>query len=941
MPRSRFAWLLLAACLCLAPAGCRREPEGVVVLIGGASSEKPGRHEYALGLARLQDWIERADMGLQVRAYPRGWPDDPAAFEGAETVVLYFEGDTAHPLRDPARRAAFEALVRRGVGIVALHQASTVPRDGSLRLSPWLGAERRGLYDRTTETVRVQPAAHPVARGVSAFSYRDEFYPTLHAEPGARAVVQAVVHVQYRDGASVVEDRPQRSTLGWAYQRPDGGRSFVYTGTHFLSAFEQPALRALLLNAVAWTARREAPEIEAVAETGAPASAGPVAVADAHDVPTFQRDAARSGWYPNETALTSEAVAGSGFNLVWESPALARDASGQAPRLYASPLYLDRVRIGAGQHAGETFSVAFAATSNGDVYAINAAPAGDVVPGRILWRRALGAPCRLQPAPLDGVPTGILSTPVIDVARGRIYVTHCDPARRWQAYALDLGSGRVLPDWPVRLDEATFNRINANRGPRPVPPSRKHDFRVQRGALNLSPDGGLLYVVFGETETGWVVAVDTRKAQVASAYASVAMPRRSSGGIWGAGGPAVDGDGALYVATGTGYDGYADRPHDWTQSLIRLAPNAGGKLRLTGTYTPFNHCSSAEMDIDLGSGGASLLPQASANGEAGRLLALGGKQGNVYLLDRDALPGRLDRRPPCSKDASTDASLLPPGPQPQFGTRGPLNAFGPYSETDAALDLARARSVPAGFRDAQGRVHVFATGTSKRAAGVADSVPPSLVRLDVMHDGTKNSYLRIAAKERTIAMRNPGSPVVSSDGAQGAVVWVLDENAPRSAMLSGADPPRPVLYAFDAMTLRPLWRSAPGLLHTSGKYNAPAIARGQVLVGTDRVQAFGLGPALRKTSPPAPETGAPDPAPAAASAPPPGTKAGPPADGAAIYRTRCAVCHDHPTGNIPPRAVIASRGRARIVQALAAGVMRPQAAGLTATEIEAVAEHLQ
>ena len=741
----------------------------------------------------------------------------------------------------------------------------------------------------------------------------------------------------------MVEDLPEPSTLGWAFERADGGRAFVYTGMHFLSAFDQPGLRALLIDAIAWVAHRDAPRRADPPAMPAAADGGPTATPGPHDVPTFQHDAARSGWYPNETALTPGTVAGGGFNLLWESPALAPDANGQAPRLYASPLYLDRVRITEGQHAGETFSVVFAATSNGDVYAINAMRAGDVAAGRILWRSALAAPCHLQPAPLDGVPTGILSTPVIDAARGRIYVTHCDPAKRWQAYALDVGNGRMLQGWPVRLDEATFNRVNTNPGTQLLPPTRKHDFRVQRGALNLSPDGGLLYVLFGETETGWVVAVDTRTPRVASAFASVAMPRRSSGGIWGAGGPAVDADGAVYAVTGTGYDGYAERANDWTQSLIRLAPDAGGRLRLAGTYTPFNHCGSAKMDIDLGSGGASLLPDVGQADAARRLLVVGGKQGNVYLLDRAALPGRLDRRPPCSTDAASDASLLPPGPQPQFGTRGPLNVFGPYSETDAALDLARARSVPASFRDGAGQVHVLATGTTKRAAGVADSVPPSLVRLDVAHQGA-NPYLRVAARERSVAMQNPGAPAVSSDGARDAVAWVLDENASRSALLGGADAPRPVLYAFDAMTLRPLWRSAPGLLYTSGKYNAPTVARGLVLVGTDRIQAFGLGPALRAapatTRSPAAPASTPSSLPSSPTTSSP-VRAGPPADGTAVYRTRCAACHDHPTGNIPPRAVIAARGKARIVQALTAGVMRPQAAGLSAAEIDAVAEYLR
>jgi hypothetical protein len=71
-------------------------------------------------------------------------------------------------------------------------------------------------------------------------------------------------------------------------------------------------------------------------------------------------------------------------------------------------------------------------------------------------------------------------------------------------------------------------------------------------------------------------------------------------------------------------------------------------------------------------------------------------------------------------------------------------------------------------------------------------------------------------------------------------VWVLDPNARRSALLVGDEAPQPVLYAFDGMTLRLLWRSVPGQLHASGKYNEPVIARGAVFVGTDRIQAFGL-----------------------------------------------------------------------------------------------------
>jgi hypothetical protein len=219
---------------------------------------------------------------------------------------------------------------------------------------------------------------------------------------------------------------------------------------------------------------------------------------------------------------------------------------------------------------------------------------------------------------------------------------------------------------------------------------------------------------------------------------------------------------------------------------------------------------------------------------------VGGKQGNVYLLDRRQLPGKLDRRPACSTDSSTDASLLAPEPQPQLGKRGPLNVFGPYSETYGAMDLARGRSVPAMFRDAQGATHVIVTGNTKKDAASTTNVAPSLARLKVMTTGGQAAWLAVEQLEKTLALENPGSPIITSNGSRDAVVWVLDPNARRSALLVGDGAPKPLLYAFDAITLRPLWRSAPGQLHASGKYNEPAIARGTVFVGTDRIQAFGI-----------------------------------------------------------------------------------------------------
>jgi len=843
--RGRAAFALALAGVFLCATAAAREPPYRIVLIGGAKSEGPARHDYPDGIRLLKAFLESSPevqaMGklFRIYAYPEGWPKDPAAVLGASTIVWYFDGLEKHPLRDALRRDRFESAMRYGAGLVALHQSSTVMADDkTLDLSRWLGAARFGMQDRITDAVALEPVApaHPVSRGLAATRYHDEFFPTFRFDDGGRGTTPILASKQF--------------PAAWAFERDGGGRSFAFSGAHYLLALDEPVVRKMVLNAILWTSgievpkdgvRSALPDAAMKLTQAALQSALPKAPPASVDAPTFHRDAQRTGWNAGETALTPQKVAGRSFGRLWESPPLDAIA-GEPPRLYASPLYIDRVKISTGAHKGATFPVIFAASNTGFVYAISAFKTGTANPGTILWRTRLGAPCRLEPRPLDGVVTGVLATPVIDIARKRLYVTSCEAGKSWQAFALDIGSGAVIAGWPVRLDEATFNALNRNAGSA-VPPPRASDYRLQRGALNLSLDGDLLYVAFGESATGWLVAVDTNQAKVASAFATVAAPHRSSGGIWGAGGPAVDTKGNVFVVTGTNYAGLVDQPNDWVQSVLMLSYSSAEGLALRGTYTPFNYCETAMMDIDLGSGGASLLPDLdSAAAATNRLMALGGKQGNVYLIDRERMPGRLERRPPCGGDSSSDASLLPPEDQPQFGKRGPLNVFGPYSEKDGAMDVARGRSVPAYFRDAQGTGYLFLTGNTRKEAGSAYAVAPSLARLKVIATPGKPAYLRIDQREGTVVLENPGSPVVTSNGSKDAIVWVLDENARRTALLAGADAPRPVLYAFDAMTLKLLWKSRPGELQTSGKYNEPTIARGSVFVGTDRIQAFGLKP---------------------------------------------------------------------------------------------------
>lgn len=558
---------------------------------------------------------------------------------------------------------------------------------------------------------------------------------------------------------------------------------------------------------------------------------------------TYHQDPQRTGWNAHETVLTPETVSSTAFGLLWESEQF--ESSGEIPpRMYASPLYVDKVEISEGNHMGKTFSVVFAAVSSGYVYAVNTSQQHDVLPGTVLWRtRLVDKPC------FKGY-FGNLSTPVIDLSRHRLYVTSCDDDKQWRVHVLDIRNGQGITGWPVGVNHKTVNKPGINKNGATLFPDNL--MVLQRGALNLSPDGSRLYMTFGgDNASGWIVAVDTMLAEVATAFSATAVTEEHQGGMWSSGGPSIDMQGNIHVSTGASYvftmrkagiaGVFPDSEHNWGQSIIQLKDSPDFGFTLQGTYTPFNYCQAAAADIDLGSSSPIVIDLDPSITNTPNLLALGGgKQGNFYLLDRINMPGSLVARPACSTDSSGDRSLLSPDNQPHFGQRGPLNLFGPYSDKYGLMDQAKNRSTAAYFRDAHGTSYLLVAGNSKQDESSPINVPPCLVRVKIVTVPGQPAYPQIDQLEQTLVFENPGSPVISSDGYDNAIVWVLDMNAPRSGSLYGETAAKPILYAVEALTFKVLWQSRPGELHTSGKYNEPAIARGTVFVGTDRIQAFGL-----------------------------------------------------------------------------------------------------
>jgi hypothetical protein len=557
-------------------------------------------------------------------------------------------------------------------------------------------------------------------------------------------------------------------------------------------------------------------------------------------------DRGHSGWDSNERTLTPASVAGGSFGPVWSSPQLD-SVDGVPPRLFSTPLLMNAVKMSGGAYRGKAFQAAFVTTTTGFAYAISTAASGKVAPGTILWKT------RLTDAPCNKATMGNYGTGIIDERAGRFYVTSCSEVNgqnMWSAEALDVHDGHVLPGWPLNISQTMIDNPSLNRnGTRKW--SMGPGFRyVQRAALNLSADGKRLYTAMGADAVGWMLVIDTDAKKLVSAFSSTPNDEQQGGGQWASGGPVVDAQGRLYMSTGAnlqngiklGLEGiYADSEHSWAQSILQWRDDRAQGLVLTGTYTPYNYCQAARADIDIGSSAPILLDEPAGSTSTPDLLVLGGgKQGNIYLLDRDHMPGNVTKRHPCTIDPADDGSLLAPEVQPEWKRRGPINLFKPFSDEIGAFDQAKSRTTASYYRDAAGTAWIYVTGASKRGENFNTSTPPGLARVKLFVEPGKPAFLRVDKLEMKTSFQNPWSPIISSNGGNDAIVWVFDQNVPRTASIYGDTPPKPFLYAYDAQSLDLLYQSTPGEVFPGGNYSEPTVANGLVLLATDRLQAFGL-----------------------------------------------------------------------------------------------------
>lgn len=234
-----------------------------IVLMAGSPSNKPGQHEYFAGCALLMEWL-KAVPGVAPVLVADGWPKNEAVLDGARAVLLFMDGGIKLPFLEEGRWKRMQALADSGTGLVVLHQGIDCPADRAEAFKQWFGAAFqpdigcRGHWDVQFVSV----PSHPITRGMQPFELlKDGWLYNLHfASQGVTPVLACPMPENSRKTADAKAHAGRDETVAWAYERPNGGRSFGFTGCDLHANWADANQRRLVLNGLLWSAKIEVPE---------------------------------------------------------------------------------------------------------------------------------------------------------------------------------------------------------------------------------------------------------------------------------------------------------------------------------------------------------------------------------------------------------------------------------------------------------------------------------------------------------------------------------------------------------------------------------------------------------------------------------------------------------------------------------------------------------
>jgi hypothetical protein len=362
------------------------------------------------------------------------------------------------------------------------------------------------------------------------------------------------------------------------------------------------------------------------------------------NVLTWHYDNQISGVNQSETLLTPANVNTKNFARLFTQP-----VDGY---IIGQPLYVPGLNVqGSGVH-----NVVFVATMHDTVYAFDA---DNAAPGP-LWMTSI---FNYSPAGATTVnpvikqcgndtawaEVGIVSTPVIDPGTNTMYVvaeTYENSQVVHRLHALDITSGLEMPGWPATIaGNYVFNG--------------KNNFFLDKDQMNrpgLLLANGHVYIGWGGpscnvVDQGWIMSYNAATGGQEGIFDDEPGTYWSS--FWQKGASlSADTEGNIYGETGEGST--AAPGTNFGTSVIKLS-QTGTELTVADWFTPYDAQYLYNQDLDLNTG---VLVLPDQPGPYPHELILSGKQGTVYVLDRDDM-GQI-----CAWCVSTDSQIIQELPNP-------------------------------------------------------------------------------------------------------------------------------------------------------------------------------------------------------------------------------------------------------------------------------------
>ncbi len=507
-----------------------------------------------------------------------------------------------------------------------------------------------------------------------------------------------------------------------------------------------------------------------------------VSAALGQDVLTYHYNNAHTGLNAKETTLMLNNV---NFNSFGKLFTLTVDGL-----VDAQPLYLSTVTI-----QGATHNVLIVATEHDSVYAF------DADTGTLLWQvtTLLSGETTSDDRGCNQITPeiGITATPVIsrpNGSNGVIYLVAMSKDSsgdyHQRLHALDATTGIELYKGPVEIAAKFPGTGDGSSGGYVVFDPGQY---AERSALLLLAN--TVYLAWTShcdvrPYTGWIMGYNSHT--LGQATVLDVTPNGHQGSIWGAGtGLTADTSGNIFFLDANGiFDPALNSsgfPSDgnFGNAFLRLSTKGG--LAVADYFEMYDGVTESDKDIDLGSGGAILLPNIEdTSGTTWQLAAGAGKDTNLYLVNRNSM-GKFNA-------SSNNIYQELPGVFPK----------GVWS-------------MPAYFN---GRLYYGPTGEP------------------IMAFQFKNAQLQTPAVAQTsLSFPYPGAtPSISSNQAKDAILWANENTA------------HAILHAYNAFNLHEIYNSEQAPNHrdqfgAGNKFIAPVIINGKVYVGTTTgVGVFGLLP---------------------------------------------------------------------------------------------------